>query len=320
MKNNTLKEIANVIIQNESFALYPHTNMDGDTMGSCSALCMALRQMGKEAWIIIDESIPENLAFLDYGLTTEDASCAKNVDVSLCIDSGDIKRIGARGELFSSAKISICIDHHETSDYFCDYNFIEPESAATGQIIYLLLKELKINSEVRIANAIFAAITTDTGNFQYSNTQKITHEIVAELFDWGLKPNEVSINIYESDRLERLKIEALAMEKMRSEYGGKLLLTYVSQEMLSESGADMYETDRIVNLMRSIKGAEVSVLIKEYEKDTIKLSMRSKQYVDVAKICRTFGGGGHQRAAGATVYCSLSEAVSQVIEALSREL
>ena len=107
---------------------------------------------------------------------------------------------------------------------------------------------------------------------------------------------------------------------MRNEFDGKLLITYVSQEMLKESGAFMYETDRIVNLMRAIKGTEVSVLVKEYEKDVIKLSMRSKQYFDVAKLCAGLGGGGHARAAGATLRCSLDEAIERVIEAFGREM
>ena len=186
--------------------------------------------------------------------------------------------------------------------------------------MFLLLKELCIKPEQRIANSIFAAITTDTGNFQYSNTQKITHEIVAELYDWGVSANDVSIEIYESDRLERLKIEALAISKMRRELDGKLLITYVDQDMLKQTGAFMYETDRIVNLMRAIKGTEVSVLVKEYEKSVIKVSMRSKQYFDVARLCAKLGGGGHVRAAGATLNCSLEKAIETVINAFDREV
>ena len=240
--------------------------------------------------------------------------------MAFCIDSGAIDRIGKRGVLFEAAKISACIDHHSTSENFCDYSYIDSKSAATGQLVFLLLKELCIKPEQRIANSIFAAITTDTGNFQYSNTQKITHEIVAELYDWGVSANDVSIEIYESDRLERLKIEALAISKMRRELDGKLLITYVDQDMLKQTGAFMYETDRIVNLMRAIKGTEVSVLVKEYEKSVIKVSMRSKQYFDVARLCAKLGGGGHVRAAGATLNCSLEKAIETVINAFDREV
>ena len=290
MGNNSFREIAEAIKANQRFALYPHTNMDGDAIGSSAAISLALRQLGKDAWIIIDEEVPDDLMFLAEGLVTEDKEFACSVDMAFCVDSGALDRIGERASLFQAAKLSVCID------------------------------QLEIVPDKRIANSVFAAITTDTGNFQYSNTQKITHEIVAELYDWGVSANEVSIEIYESDRFERLKVEALAIARMRSEFDGKLLITYVSQDMLKESGAFMYETDRIVNLMRAIKGTEVSVLVKEYEKDVIKLSMRSKQYFDVAKLCASLGGGGHARAAGATLRCSLDEAIERVIEAFGREM
>lgn len=320
MENNSFSEIAEQIKANHSFAIYPHTNMDGDAIGSSAALCLALRQLGKKAWIIIDEDVPDNLSFLAEGLVSSDEELARSADMAFCIDSGAIDRIGKRGVLFEVAKISACIDHHSTSENFCDYAYIDSKSAATGQLVFLLLKELCIKPEQRIANSIFAAITTDTGNFQYSNTQKITHEIVAELYDWGVSANDVSIEIYESDRLERLKIEALAISKMRRELDGKLLITYVDQDMLKQTGAFMYETDRIVNLMRAIKGTEVSVLVKEYEKSVIKVSMRSKQYFDVARLCAKLGGGGHVRAAGATLNCSLEKAIETVINAFDREV
>ena len=320
MENNSFSEITEQIKANQSFAIYPHTNMDGDAIGSSAALCLALRQLGKKAWIIIDEDVPDNLSFLAEGLVSSDEELARSADMAFCIDSGAIDRIGKRGVLFEAAKTSACIDHHSTSENFCDYAYIDSKSAATGQLVFLLLKELCIKPEQRIANSIFAAITTDTGNFQYSNTQKITHEIVAELYDWGVSANDVSIEIYESDRLERLKIEALAISKMRRELDGKLLITYVDQDMLKQTGAFMYETDRIVNLMRAIKGTEVSVLVKEYEKSVIKVSMRSKQYFDVARLCAKLGGGGHVRAAGATLNCSLEKAIETVINAFDREV
>ena len=284
MENNSFSEITEQIKANQSFAIYPHTNMDGDAIGSSAALCLALRQLGKKAWIIIDEDVPDNLSFLAEGLVSSDEELARSADMAFCIDSSAIDRIGKRGVLFEAAKISACIDHHSTSENFCDYAYIDSKSAATGQLVFLLLKELCIKPEQRIANSIFAAITTDT------------------------------------DRLERLKIEALAISKMRRELDGKLLITYVDQDMLKQTGAFMYETDRIVNLMRAIKGTEVSVLVKEYEKSVIKVSMRSKQYFDVARLCAKLGGGGHVRAAGATLNCSLEKAIETVINAFDREV
>ena len=133
MGNNSFREIAEAIKANQSFALYPHTNMDGDDDRlKCQLFCLALRQLGKDAWIIIDEEVPDNLMFLAEGLVTEDKEFACSADMAFCVDSGALDRIGERASLFQAAKRSVCIDHHSTSTHFCDYNYIDPKSASYG--------------------------------------------------------------------------------------------------------------------------------------------------------------------------------------------
>lgn len=320
MSKDSLEEIASRFRAAERICLYPHENMDGDALGSCIALCIALRKLGKDARILIDEKIPDNLGFLDRGYAVTQLDDPEAVDISVCVDCGDRKRLGSRAPLFDKGRSSICIDHHATALPFCELNHIDPDSAATGQLVFALLKAIGTEPDAEIGNALFAAITTDTGNFQYSNTQKRSHEIVAELYDWGITPNAVSIEIYESNRMERMLVENKALSTLASFCGGRAAIAYVTQSMLDETGADLAETEGIVAQIRAIKGVEVAIFLKEAGPSTVKASLRSKEYFDVARLAGVFDGGGHVRAAGFTVHCSLEYAFDMVKAAVEKQM
>lgn len=310
--NNSLREIADVLHEAESVLLFPHVNPDGDSIGSCAALCRTLRLKGKETWILTEDEIPANLAFLDKGYCTKDMGKIQNPDVCMCVDCGDVTRFPKRAEKFLSGKTTVCIDHHMTTNLFCDYNYVDPEEAATGQIVFELLKELAVEPDGEIAEAVFAAITTDTGDFQYSNTQKKSHLITAELYDWGADFNKVSMEIYENVRLEKIRLKNVAMETLKIIGGGKGAIVKVSQSMLDETGALMDESEGLAQELRSISGVEYSAVIKEYEPELIRVSLRAKRKGDVSKIAVALGGGGHIKAAGCTIRETLENAADMV--------
>ncbi len=312
MRNNTFEEIAAALAQGKSILLFPHIHADGDALGSCSALCRALRKAGKDCWVLIEDRIPENLQFLDRDYCTTDQDILGAPDLSVCVDCSDMDRIHNRGRRFLSAKVTVCIDHHRTTDSFCDLNYIDSSAAATGELIYGLLTACGAEIDREIAEAIFAAIVTDTGRFQYSNTSRHTHEIAAALYDAGIDAGHICTEIYESMRMERLMIRNMALNTMSTVAGGRAVIAYVTQEMLRETGAFLDETDGIVEELRSIKGVEAAVFLKEAEDGSIKVSMRSKEALNVAEIAQTMGGGGHIRAAGCTLTCSLSDAYDQI--------
>jgi phosphoesterase RecJ-like protein len=311
-----LQEISEIIKKADTLALYPHVNMDGDTLGSCMALCLALKAMGKKVDVIIDDAIPDNLKFLDDGSCTEDLKKGEGVDIACCLDCADRERLGKRGTLFPSAGITVSIDHHMVANPFCDYNYTDTEAAATGEIVYKLLEIMDFPGSKEAGNALFTAITTDTGNFQYSNTRGETHRIMAKLYDWGIEPDRVSVLIYDSNRPERLMLESLSLSRMELLLGGKVAISYVSQKMLEQAGAEMYESERIVNELRSIAGVEVSCLVKENSIRECKVSMRSKNDFDISLLASKFHGGGHKKAAGFTLNKSLDQAMLTVKNAL----
>ena len=320
MANNTFKEIADVLLRAENILIYPHINADGDAAGSAAALCHGLRSLGKTAYILIEDQLPANLRFMERGYFTFDESVIKDPDVSVCVDCGDYSRFPIRRSKFDSAQTTVCIDHHGTTDCFCDYNYVDPKAAATGELIYALIKAMGVKPDVETGEAIFAAITTDTGNFQYSNTTKNCHVIMAELFDLGVDTNKVSVEIYENERPEKLMITTRALSTLEIFGNGKGAIAYITMADMDEIGAEPFETDSVIENLRSISGVEYAAFVKEKEPGVIRVSLRAKRRVDVVAIASELGGGGHVKAAGCTLHMTVEEAVDLMKSKLSEAI
>lgn len=319
-KNNSLIEISDVLLKAERILLYPHVNMDGDCLGSSVALCAALRKIGKEAYVLIEDEIAAFLLFLDKGYCTSDLQMIAEPDVCICVDCGDPDRFKERKEKFFQGKTKICIDHHLTTTPFADFNYIDPKAAATGEIIYYLLKEMDVTIDQEIGEALYAAIATDTGNFQYSNTTRKTHEIVADLFDCGINHNQVSIHLYQNIRAEKILLQNKTLQTLKIFAQGQAAICCTTQKMLEETGGKMEETEGFIEVLRSISGVEVAIFVKEMGETTSKISMRSKEKVNVTEITKEFHGGGHMRAAGCTLNMNTADAMETMIHAVEKYL
>lgn len=320
MKNSTLNQIANKLNDARTILLYPHVLMDGDALGSSVALCTALRKMGKKAYILIEDEIPSYLLFLEKDYCTQDQNILDAPDISIAVDCSDIERFVMRKDKFLTGAFSICLDHHRTNNYFADLNYIDINAAATGEIVYDLLKTMNVDLDVEMAEAIYTAITTDTGNFQYTNTTKITHLITADLFDIGIDLEKISVEVYQNIRHEKLKIMNEVVNTLEILCNGKADIAYVTQKMLAKTGALMEETEGIIEILRNISGVEISAFLKENKPNEIKIGLRAKTYGDVSKIAQSFGGGGHRKAAGCTLNTSLEEAKQIISAAIAAHL
>lgn len=324
MANNTMKEIAHVLLDAQSVLIFPHINMDGDAIGSSVALCKELRKRGKKCWVLAEDPMPNNLVFIGKGYMTAEHDMIKNADVSICVDCGDVSRFPARKEKFFEGRTTVCIDHHQTTSEFCDYNYVDPAAAATGELIWALLKEMGAEPDAEIGQAIFAAIATDTGNFQYSNTTKNCHLIMAELYDWGVDTNKASVELYENERLEKLQITVKALntlEILGIDFN-KAAFAHITLADMEDCGAEPAETDGVIDKLRSIRGVEYAAFLKEKEPGVIRVSMRAKRRGNVAEIASKYQGGGHIKAAGCTLYMSMEEALAvmkkELEEAISK--
>lgn len=318
--NSTLKQIVVNLKEAETILLYPHVIMDGDTLGSSIALCAALRKIGKKAHILIEDEIPSYLLFLEKDYCTFDQNILDSPDLSISVDCSDIERFVMRKDKFLSGKQSICIDHHRTNNYFADMNYIDVNAGATGEIIYNLIKTMEVDLDVEMAEAIYTAITTDTGNFQYTNTTKTTHLIAADLFDIGIDLEKISVEVYQNIRHEKLKIMNEVINTIEMLYNGKADIAYVTREMLEKTGALMEETEGIIETLRNISGVEISAFLKENKQNEIKVGLRAKTYGDVSAIAQSFGGGGHKKAAGCTLNTTLQEAKKLISAAIIAHL
>lgn len=315
---DTIKSIATLIKDMDGILVFPHINMDADALGSSVALCLALRELGKKAWVMISEPIPKNLDFLELGCCTDDDSVLDDVQLSLMLDCNSMNRIPNREVAWNRGKIKGCLDHHAAgnSDIRFDFYRTEPKSAATGELIYLLIKQLGVDISLDIANCLFAAITTDSGNFQHTNTTKRTHEIAGELYEIdGFDSKNISALIYDRKSKEALKMESAVLAGLDFYADGKVAAGRVTQDLLNKTGCTMDESDGIIQRIMSIDGVEIGVLFKETD-DNIRASLRAKAYANVAEVAMRFNGGGHVRASGCTLDKPIEDAQNILIPEL----
>jgi phosphoesterase RecJ-like protein len=295
--------------------------MDGDALGSSAALCAALRKAGKTAHVIIEEDIPDMVAFMDKGYCTDDPKLPNRPDVCVCIDCAEYKRFPKRKALFKSGALSVCIDHHKTSKPFLDMNFIDGAAAATAEIIYDLIPLLGVEIDEETGSLIYAGIVTDTGKFQYSNTTRKTHLIAAELHAIGVRAADISVMLYQNERMEKLLLEARILDDALLFAGGRAVISRITRKILAETGGKLNETDGVVEALRDIRGVEVACLVKEKTARTIKVSLRSKNSFDVAALAELNGGGGHTKAAGFTLNnCSVEDARNLLVRQIEESL
>jgi phosphoesterase RecJ-like protein len=324
---NSLSEIADALEYADYIRIFPHVNMDADTLGSSVALALALRALDKDVYVVLDEKIPDNIAFLENGVTTTELEHDLIPDLTILMDVAEVDRIGERKSLFEAGSKKMCIDHHASSKAVFDYNYIDTKAAAVGEIIYRLLEEngdipqrgvSPITSE--IAEALYASIVTDTGRFQYSNTTPETHLIVADLLSYGVDTQRLSVELYQNVRPEKLKLESAVVEGMKFASDGRAVIGILTNEMKDRIGALEEETEGISELLRSIRGVEVSVFLYEKYSGQVKASMRSKSSYDVATLAGKFGGGGHPAAAGFKSDKPIDQVASEIAGELEKTL
>lgn len=322
MLNRIIAEIKSA----QKIAIFPHVSADGDAIGSCLALGLALDKLNKEAVVYTEEEIPLLLSFLPGMEMTkvfahEIMEKAKaGYDLVIALDTGDIERLGNRREIFIGNSNTVNVDHHPTNTMFASLNYVQTGAAATGEIIYQMVKLMGLDLDAEISTCLYVALTTDTGGFRYSNTTGITHQIAADLINNGVKVADISQQIFENTSLERLKLMGLVINSLELYEESKISYIGITEEMLNSAGAGDEDCDGMVNLGRSIRGVEVSVVLREKLQGEIRVNLRSKTYVDVAAIATRFGGGGHKRAAGCTIKGDMKQAKEMVLTEIRKAI
>lgn len=313
-----IAKIAKIIKKNNSFAIAVHMNPDADCLGSSSALIFALRAMGKSAHIVLDGNIPKRLSTI----VSEDflGNPDESYDVCLAVDVAATYMMGTVYErTFNKASVKCCLDHHGTNCGYAEYNHIDGEAAAAGEIVYTLLNDcLKTKITPEIAKSLYAAIASDTGSFQYSNTTKRTHAIASRLLECNFDAPGLMRELFEKKSLNQLKLHSEVVSALEFCFDGRVCIAVVDNELLEKHGMTFEQADDLASLPRSIDGVEIGLYVKVRGENEVKISLRSNEYADVSKIAQNLGGGGHIRAAGVTLKCSKDDAVKAVLEEIGK--
>ncbi len=313
-----MKPVADTLMSAESMYIISHIVADGDAMGSCAALCHEMRKLGKKADVLFEDSLAENLHFLDKDYVTfvDENTVLETRDLCVALDCNNITRFPKREHIyFGCGRQTVCVDHHATGGKIAEVEYVDADAAATAEIMYELLITMGIEPDAETCEAIYTGISTDTGRFQYTNTSKKTHLITAELYDSGINPNKLNVILYQSERAQKLKLRTLIMSTLQVLCGGLLTMAYVSLDMYKEADAHVNESDGMNALIKDIKGVELAVFIREVSQNEVKVGFRSKEYIDVSEFSTLFGGGGHKHAAGCTVHANLDETIEMMRDA-----
>ncbi len=320
MNNNMdtmFKRAIDMIKSAKSIYLASHVQPDGDNIGSLLGLALALKKNGKQVFVVKTDSIPKDFMFLP-GIDLIKEYDDSEVDLFITVDSSDEKRLGDNEALLDKANKVINIDHHLSNTNYGDLNIVDSDAAATCEIVFKLIKAMDIEIDRDIATALYTGISTDTGSFMYDNANEETHLIAAELLRIGIDKQEININIWQNKSLTKTKLFIKTLETLETYFDDKLAVIEVTRDNLRSVGASMEDSEGIVSFVRDIDTVEVAVMLKEFEEDEIKVSMRSKKYVDVSKVCAVFGGGGHKKASGCTINSNLEKAKKDLIDELEK--
>ncbi len=310
------KEVLAVVEEARTIVLASHVKPDGDALGSTLAFALSLRRAGKDVTVFATDAVPGFLEFLP-GISEMVAPTEEAYDLFIALDCSDPKRLGDGQKAFGNAKKTLSIDHHATNLNFADVNFVDAGAAATGQLVYDLLREMSLEITPEVATLLFVSICMDTGRFLYRSTSPKTHRIAAELIERGADTGDIYRRLYQSVSYDSLMLKYEILEKGKFLKDRRILLAFVDEETVRRHGLSMEDTEEVVEFLRDIEGVEVSCLVKEYGEKESKVSLRSKERVDVSKIALAAGGGGHVNAAGFTLFVDLPEALKMVEEMLN---
>ncbi|MBP1931535.1 DHH family phosphoesterase [Ammoniphilus resinae] len=310
------------LTENDHFLVLNHVSPDGDATGSLLAMGHLLQTLGKTFTLANEGQTPRKLLFLPLSESILDLSTQELPPFStvIALDCGDFKRIGDASRFIMENAQILNIDHHPTNDFFGTVNIVQTEACSTAEILFDLVKQMDIPLTEELAKPLYMGFLTDTGGFRYSNTTAEVMSKAAELLSCGVSPSDMAERCLETISKTYVQLLRLVLETIDVSFSGKVATLSATLDTIKEVDADSDDLDGLVNYARNIEGVEVGILFKEKDENTIKVSLRSKHQVDVGKIAKELGGGGHVRAAGCTINASLKEAKQMIYEILKQAM
>jgi bifunctional oligoribonuclease and PAP phosphatase NrnA len=307
------------------FVLTTHIRPDGDGLGSMKALGEVLRGQDKDVDMVVATRLPPRYSFLDpegaIAQFTPPGEGWRQAEVVFVLDTGTWNQLGTFGPFLRNLPaLKLVIDHHLTQDNLGATCLVDPTAEATGRLVHEAIAALGVPLPEVAANYLFVALAMDTGWFRHSNASARTFDLAAALLRAGARPDLLYDRLFEENTLPRLKLMGLVLERLQVTHGGRVAYTELRRDDYDRTGATPQDTEDLVNYTRSLTGVEVGLFFMEQPRGGVKVSLRARARVDVARIAEQFGGGGHRLAAGAVVEASLDDARARVLCAVADAL
>ena len=285
-----------------------HKNPDGDTIGSGTALCLALQQLGKNAAVLCSDPIPAMYSYMP--ITVFDGSFRPAFVVA--VDVAGIQLFGERNNIQEYAEhVDLCIDHHGSNSGYAYETLVDDGAAAAAELLTTLIPEMGAKITPEIASCLYTGVATDTGCFRFSNTTAATHRAAADLIEAGADVEMLNERLFESRSHARVIAERMALESLEF---------YLTKEQIAETGADGTDLEGITSLPRMIEGVEVGLTLRQQKDGSFKISVRTGHNTNACNIARRLGGGGHPRAAGCEISGNPDNAKHAILEEVKKEL
>ena len=318
-----IQTVMQVIRRHRRFTVSSHVNPEGDALGSALALASLLKRLGKQAVVATDGGIPKAFAFFPKvaPVVARPPAGKAAPEVAMTVDVPILSRTGAMGDLIQRAPLSVNIDHHVSNQNFACVNWVDPKAAAVGEMIYRLYRAFRVIPSRDEALCMYVSLVTDTGSFRYMSTTPEVHQIASDLISRGLSPLKVAQDLYECHSPSDLRFLGRVLSSLKSTPDGRITWVEVPYPLFKSGRPGPEIIDELVNYPRAVRTAEVSFVLREQSRDgKIRVSFRSKGRVDVNKIARSFGGGGHMAASGCTIQGTLSQARGRILKTVRQAL
>lgn len=319
-KRITLKDLGPVLDEHSSFVLCSHSRPDGDAIGSVLALKAILQAVGKKVVVVNEDGVPEHLQFLSGWEDVVVPGGEKlEAEVFIALDTANKARLGER--CLAAAEgipLWVNLDHHISNEEYGDLVFVDDGAAAVGEIVYDLAKTLDLPIPDAARDALYVAVSTDTGSFQYANTGVRTHRMVADLVERGVAVGEINSATYHDYPFRRVELLTALLGTLERSPNGRVAWWLLTQEVKDRLQVQPGDSEGLVDVMRAIRGVVACVFFEELPGGDMRISMRSKSdQVNVCEVCAQFGGGGHVMASGARVSGQTDEVMGKVLAALN---
>ena len=323
-----LDAVVDALRANDRFVVTSHDNPDGDAIGSLLATHLALEALGKESVMVLGGPAPLPGEYHFLGLEAHGLARSAPQDtadrVLVAVDCASAGRVGAEPGVVDAARFTVNIDHHHDNPRFGDVNLIVADASSTGEVLADVFRELGVTLTPEIAEALYIALVTDTGRFQYANTTPKALRLAADLVEAGADVHRVFQGVYENVQFAKLKLLARALERAQVLEGGEIVVSHLLRDDFEAVGATEPYSEGIIDVLRSVEGSAVSALIREPPRDGAparKVSLRSSvDEVDVSAIARKSGGGGHREAAGFSSDLSIEEITEFIVREVTDQV